>query len=134
MTRPNRGFGAGHNVGIGTGNSRFCLVSNVDLTFEKDSLTKVVAMACDDDEDVACWDCVRSPTNIRSSTTQSRGRQIGARTPVFCCGVALSTWSAGLRTKQSSCMVRTSELSYRFRERGLRLSLLPERRSVALRV
>ena len=124
LTRPNRGFGAGHNVGIGTGNSRFCLVSNVDLTFEKDSLTKVVAMACDDDEDVACWELRQKPYEH----------------PKFYEPV---TWETNWCSHACVLLRRSAfdlvggydetifmygedvELSYRFRERGLRLRYCP---------
>lgn len=124
LTRPNRGFGAGHNIGIGAGSSRFCLVSNVDLTFEKDSLTKVVAMACADDEEVACWELRQKPYEH----------------PKFYDPV---TWETNWCSHACVLLRRSAfevvggydeaifmygedvELSYRFRERGLRLRYCP---------
>ena len=124
LTRPNRGFGAGHNVGIGAGKSRFCLVSNVDLTFEKDSLTKVVAMACADEEDVACWELRQKPYEH----------------PKFYDPV---TWETNWCSHACVLLRRSAfdvvggydetifmygedvELSYRFRERGMRLRYCP---------
>jgi len=124
LMRPNRGFGAGHNVGIRAGKSQFCLVSNVDVTFEKDSLTTVVAMACVDDEDIACWELRQKPyehpkfydpvtweTNWCSHACVLLRRRafnevIGYDEKIFMYGEDV-------------------ELSYRFRERGMRLRYCP---------
>lgn len=61
ICRPNRGFGAGHNVGIRAGRAPFCLVTNIDLTFEPDSLRRVVAMAVADVPKAAAWELRQKP-------------------------------------------------------------------------
>lgn len=120
----NRGFGAGHNVGIRAGQGLFCLVSNVDLTFEKDSLTRIVAMACADQKEVACWELRQKPYEH----------------PKFYDPVSLETnWCshACVLLRRSSFEAvggydeaifmygEDVELSYRFRQRGLRLRYCP---------
>lgn len=57
----NRGYGAGHTVGLKRGNAPFCLVTNIDLTFEKDALSNVVATALTDVPEVAAWELRQIP-------------------------------------------------------------------------
>ncbi len=57
----NLGFGAGHNNNIKKANSSFLLVTNVDLEFEKDSLTQIVTYAVSDSEQVASWEFRQKP-------------------------------------------------------------------------
>jgi GT2 family glycosyltransferase len=59
--RPNKGFGAGHNSAIFKGNSPFCLVTNIDMTFESKALTNVVAVALADNKQVAAWELRQKP-------------------------------------------------------------------------
>ncbi|WP_297451865.1 glycosyltransferase [Ferrovum sp.] len=61
MKRPNRGFGAGQNVAISSGSAPFCLITNIDLEFEPDSLAKAVAMACADNPTAAAWEFRQKP-------------------------------------------------------------------------
>ena len=61
LTRPNNGFGAGHNVAIGAGEAPFFLVSNIDLVFEPDSLRQVVSMAMADSSRGAAWELRQKP-------------------------------------------------------------------------
>lgn len=57
----NLGFGAGHNNNIKKAHSKFILVTNVDLEFEKDTLTKIVSYAHEDTQDVASWEMRQKP-------------------------------------------------------------------------
>lgn len=59
--RPNRGYGAGHNAAITLGTAPFCLVTNIDLTFEVDALSRIIAVAEADDECVAAWEMRQKP-------------------------------------------------------------------------
>ena len=59
--RPNRGFGAGHYVAISAGNAPYCLVTNIDLTFESGALAEVATIAAADDERVAAWELRQKP-------------------------------------------------------------------------
>lgn len=61
LRQANRGFGAGHNFSIRDGCAPFCLVTNIDLTFEPDSLRQVVAMATADVPQVAAWELRQKP-------------------------------------------------------------------------
>ncbi|MBO9127832.1 glycosyltransferase [Rhizobium sp. 16-545-1B] len=61
LRRPNKGFGAGHNAGISSGSSPFCLVTNVDLVFEPDSLTKATSHAVSDHSMAAAWEFRQKP-------------------------------------------------------------------------
>jgi GT2 family glycosyltransferase len=58
---PNRGFGAGHNAAIVKGRAPFCLITNIDLTFEPDSLACVAAIAAADNARVAAWELRQKP-------------------------------------------------------------------------
>ena len=57
----NKGYGAGHNVGIARGTSEFVLVTNVDLEFEKDALSRIVEAATSDHATVAAWELRQLP-------------------------------------------------------------------------
>ena len=61
ISRPNRGFGAGHNAAIQRGSAEFCLVTNIDLTFEPNSLSQVVATAVADQENYVAWELRQKP-------------------------------------------------------------------------
>lgn len=61
IVRPNLGFGAGHNTAIRAGNAPWCLVTNIDLTFERDALRQVVATAASDAPEVAAWELRQKP-------------------------------------------------------------------------
>jgi GT2 family glycosyltransferase len=61
LQQPNHGFGAGHNTAISKGSSPFCLVTNLDLTFESDALRHVVATALADNTQTAAWELRQKP-------------------------------------------------------------------------
>jgi GT2 family glycosyltransferase/SAM-dependent methyltransferase len=61
LQRPNLGFGAGHNVAIRTGDAPFCLVTNIDLTFERNTLSHLVATAMADVDNAAAWEARQKP-------------------------------------------------------------------------
>jgi len=57
----NVGFGQGHNVNLKKGHSNYYLVSNIDLTFEAEAITKIVSQALCDDDSVASWEFRQKP-------------------------------------------------------------------------
>lgn len=61
VQRPNRGYGASNNIAWRAGHAPFCLVTNIDLTFEKDCLRRVVATALADHADAAAWELRQKP-------------------------------------------------------------------------
>ena len=57
----NNGFGAGQHIAISKGNAQFILVSNIDLTFEKDALWQIAIEAISDEAAVAAWELRQKP-------------------------------------------------------------------------
>lgn len=58
---PNVGFGVGHNTAIAHGNAPFILVSNPDLRFTPDAISRVVGVAVQDDPRTAAWELRQLP-------------------------------------------------------------------------
>lgn len=62
ISQKNLGFGAGHDRAFKEGKSEFCLVTNIDLKFEKDSIKNVLNIALDDKhEEYASWELRQIP-------------------------------------------------------------------------
>lgn len=61
LERENKGFGAGHNVGIRAGKAPYCLVTNIDLTFETNALRNIVSSAQADTDRAAAWELRQKP-------------------------------------------------------------------------
>ena len=125
ISQKNLGFGAGHDRTFKEGKSEFCLVSNIDLEFEKDSISNVLNIALDDKhEEYASWEF----------------RQVPYEHPKYYDPITLETnWSS-----HACILIRKSayekvggyepkifmyaedvELSYRFRAFGYHLKYCP---------
>lgn len=125
ISQKNLGFGAGHDKTFKEGNSKFCLVTNIDLEFDKDSICNIVNIALSDkDEQYASWEF----------------RQIPYEHPKYYDPITLETnWSS-----HACILIRKSayekvggyepkifmyaedvELSYRFRAFGYHLKYCP---------
>lgn len=121
----NVGFGAGHDRAIRNSGSKYCLVANIDLIFEKDSIVNIVRVASNDiKEEYASWEF----------------RQIPYEHPKYYDPITLETnWSS-----HACVLIRRSayekvggyepkifmyaedvELSYRFRAFGYHLKYCP---------
>ncbi len=61
LLRPNLGFGAGHNAGIANGTAPFCLVTNLDLEFDRDALSIIARRAQSDEGNIASWEFRQKP-------------------------------------------------------------------------
>ncbi|MCC7527479.1 MAG: glycosyltransferase, partial [Candidatus Melainabacteria bacterium] len=61
QNKRNLGFGAAHNALLETGNAPFCLITNVDLTFEPQALSRIGRIAQSDDSRVAAWELRQKP-------------------------------------------------------------------------
>lgn len=125
IQQANLGFGAGHDRAIRDGNSQYCVVTNLDLEFEPNSLCNVVRVALSDKDDaVASWEL----------------RQIPYEHPKYYDPVTLEThWSshACILIRRSAynkvggydpCIFMYAEdveLSYRFRSFGYVLKYVP---------
>lgn len=57
----NLGFGAAHNLLFDKGKAPFCLITNVDLTFEPHTLAQIGKIAVSDDASVAAWELRQKP-------------------------------------------------------------------------
>lgn len=57
----NEGFGHAHNNNFKAGSSDFILAANIDLTFEIDSILKLVSFAKDDIDNTASWEMRQKP-------------------------------------------------------------------------
>jgi GT2 family glycosyltransferase/SAM-dependent methyltransferase len=125
IKQANLGFGAGHDRAIREGNSKYCLVTNLDLEFTPDSLCDVVRVALSDkDGGVASWEL----------------RQIPFEHPKYYDPVTLETnWSShacvlirrsaytkvGGYDRNIFMYAEDVELSYRFRSYGYVLKYVP---------
>jgi len=125
FTQENRGFGAGHNTGIRAGTSPYCLVTNADLTFERDSLIRVVSRACADEADVACWELRQKPYEhpkfydpITGETNWNAHACVLLRRSAF--------EIVGGYDENIFMYGEDVELSYRLRRHGFRLRYCPE--------
>lgn len=120
----NVGFGGGHNQGVAAGQQQFVLVTNVDLEFRPDSLTRALSFAVQDTTKVASWELRQAPFEH----------------PKFYDPVSLQTpWSAhacilfrreafeavGGYEERIFMYGEDVELSYRFRSQGYQLRYLP---------
>jgi GT2 family glycosyltransferase len=57
----NKGFGAGNNRIIFKSNGSFCLISNIDLTFDPQALRRIVEMALTDSKNAVAWELRQQP-------------------------------------------------------------------------
>lgn len=127
VSRPNLGFGSGHDYAIRSLEADYILISNVDLEFERHAISNAVAEAMGD-ENTASWEFRQSPYEH----------------PKYVDPVTLSVnWSShacvlfdrsaylavGGYEKRIFMYGEDVELSYRFRRHGYKLKYLP--RSVA---
>jgi GT2 family glycosyltransferase len=126
FVQDNLGFGAGHHRAIKSGSSEFCLVTNIDLVFTKDSIKNIVIHSLSDkDKKTASWEF----------------RQIPFEHPKYYDAVTLETnWSshACILMRRSAyeavggyepeifMYAEDVELSYRFRSMGYRLLYCPD--------
>lgn len=125
IQQKNLGFGAGHDRAIKSGNSEYCLITNIDLEFLPQSLCDVVRVALSDHVGaVASWEL----------------RQIPYEHPKYYDPVTLEThWSshACILIRRSAYVkvggydphifmyAEDVELSYRFRSHGYVLKYVP---------
>jgi GT2 family glycosyltransferase len=124
-SRPNFGFGAGHDFAIRQLQDEFVLVSNVDIEFHADTLTKLWNCANIDEGDIASWEVRQcpyehpkyyDPVTLETSWSSHACVLLRRRAYEECGGYDLKIFMYG----------EDVELSYRFRGRGWRLRYLPQ--------
>jgi len=125
ISQENLGFGAGHDKAFKEGKAAFCLVTNIDLEFDVDSINNVINIALEDSKkEYASWEF----------------RQIPYEHPKYYDPVTLETnWSshACILVRKSAYIkvggyepkifmyAEDVELSYRFRAFGYHLKYCP---------
>lgn len=123
-SRPNLGFGTGHNFAIAQGESEFVLVANPDIEFEGDALTRVVALAITDDARTASWELRQKPyehPKHYDPVTWETNWSSHA-----CILLRRSAWQAiGGYDEGMFLYAEDVEISYRLRREGFRLRYCP---------
>ena len=121
----NVGFGSGHNKNFKQCSSKYVLVSNVDLTFEEDTLIKLLAQAETSDLNVAAWECRQKPfehpKDYHPVTLETEWCSAAC---LLLRRVAI-TEVAGFEP-QLFMYGEDVELSYRLRSRGWKLNYVPK--------
>ncbi|MHC8334948.1 glycosyltransferase family 2 protein [Pseudomonas sp. LB3P25] len=121
----NVGFGAGHEKAIHKGSSEYFLVSNVDIVFAKDAITRVVAAALADAKaEVASWELRQAPYEhpkyydpVTLETNWSSHACVLVRRSAYV--------KVGGYEREIFMYGEDVELSYRFRSYGYQLKYCP---------
>lgn len=123
-SRPNLGFGTGHNFAIARGEADFVLVANPDIEFEGDTLTRVVTLAIADDARTASWELRQKPyehPKHYDPVTWETNWSSHA-----CILLRRSAWRAiGGYDEGMFLYAEDVEFSYRLRREGFRLRYCP---------
>lgn len=123
-TDANVGFGAGHNANFKRCTSRFVLVTNVDLEFEPDTLTILLAQASQDAAQVASWECRQKPFEHPKDYNPVTGETLWSSSA--CVLLRLSALQAiGGYEPMLFLYGEDVELSYRLRDNGYSLRYVP---------
>lgn len=123
-TGANTGFGSGHNANFQRCTSPFVLVTNVDLEFEADTLTTLLAQAARDDVSVASWECRQKPFEHPKDYHPVTGDTLWSSSA--CVLLRLSAlYAIGGYEPMLFLYGEDVELSYRLRDHGYRLRYVP---------
>jgi GT2 family glycosyltransferase len=121
----NVGFGAGHNVNFGKCTSEFVLVTNVDLEFEPDTLTKLLSQANLDSSNVASWECRQKPFEHPKDYHPVSGDTLWSSSACILFRRDALEKVKGYEEKLFM-YGEDVELSYRLRDNGYRLRYVPQ--------
>ncbi len=125
LEQENYGFGAGHDLAFTLSSDDFVLVTNVDLEFHKESITRIVSLARNDREDVAAWELRQTPyehPKYYDPITLEASWNSHA-----CILIRRSAYiSVGGYEKAIFMYGEDVELSYRFRGAGFRVRYIPK--------
>jgi GT2 family glycosyltransferase len=120
----NTGFGAGHDRAIRAGKADLILVSNIDIEFEADAVSKMVHFAQTDGENTASWEFRQKPYEhpkyydpVSLEVSWSSHACILMRRSAY---EAAGGYDAGIFMYGEDV-----ELSYRFRDMGYVLKYVP---------
>ena len=121
----NIGFGQGHNSNLLKAESKFFLVTNVDLEFEANTLINLVEAALADHEQVAQWECRQKPYEHPKHYSPVTGDTLW-------CSSACTLFRTSALRKVGGYEHRLFmygedvEISYRLRDHGYRLRYIPK--------
>lgn len=121
----NVGFGQGHNSNLACATAPFFLVTNVDLTFEEETLVTLLKEAAQDFEDVAEWECRQKPFEHPKHYNPVTGDT------VWCSSACTLFRTSALKAVNGYeprlfMYGEDVELSYRLRDNGYRLRYMPK--------
>jgi len=124
---PNNGFGHGQDAAIGRGDSRFILITNIDVEFTPQSILEVVSHALRDPKDIASWELRQQPFEhpkyydpVTLNTSWSSHACILMLREAY--------ESVGGYEKRIFMYGEDVELSYRLRRSGYHLKYIPSAR------
>lgn len=125
MSHANNGFGTSHNFAISRGSAEFVLVTNPDIKFEPESLSRIVARALTDAGAVASWELRQKPyehpKHYDPVTLETNWSSHA------CVLLRRSAWEAIGGYDESIFMYAEDvEYSYRLRRAGYRLRYCPD--------
>lgn len=121
----NNGFGSGQHIAISKGSSAFVLVSNVDLTFEKDALRHIASEAVVDDPNIAAWELRQKP--FEHPKFYDPVTRVTMWNSHACVLIRRSAYNAVGGYDQNIFMYGEDvELSYKLREYGYMLKYVPK--------
>lgn len=121
----NIGFGQGHNSNLVRAKSPFFLVTNVDLTFEKETLTTLLGEALRDVEEVAQWECRQKPFEHPKHYNPVTGDTAWCSSA---CALFRTSALQAVNGYEPRLFMygEDVELSYRLRDHGYRLRYIPK--------
>lgn len=124
-TGDNIGFGSGHNSNFLQCTSDYVLVTNVDLEFERDTLTTLLAQATQDSAEVASWECRQKPFEHPKDYHPVTGDTLWSSSA---CILFRRTALQAVNGYEPLLFMygEDVELSYRLRDNGYRLRYVPQ--------
>lgn len=121
----NKGFGAGHNFNLERSSAPFFLVTNIDLEFESNTLSRLMSRAQADERDVASWEPRQKPyEHPKTYDPVTLEVTWSSHACVLFRSEALK--HVGGYSKRLFLYGEDVELSYRMRDRGYRLRYCPD--------
>lgn len=121
----NVGFGRGHNANLAHATAPFFLVTNVDLTFEKETLTTLLHEAAQDAQNVAQWECRQKPFEHPKHYDPVTGDTVWCSSA---CALFRTSALQAVNGYEPRLFMygEDVELSYRLRDHGYRLRYMPK--------